>query len=231
MGLAIRLASTWLSYRLRPGLPPWRCGACGATLTFRTWLVAGRWQPRHDPCSASHLPAGVPVWLLVSISAALFVSAGAVFSGTVRLPLAWGLVALLLMIAVIDLERGLILNVLTYPGLALAPAFALLWPDLGLWRSLAGGTAALVIFTALLRLRRGGLGQGDLKLAVLIGLYLGWPQVLMALALAFVLGGIVAVAILLAGGKRSSTFSYGPVLAAGAVIVLLTGEWLLGLVT
>ena len=111
--------------------------------------------------------------------------------------------------------------------MVVGPLFAWLWPGLGLGDSLIGGLVARIIFGALVVLTRGGMGWGDVKLATLIGLYLGWPQVLPALLTAFLLGGLVGAAILLAGGSRRSTFAYSPVLVAGAIFVLLGGDALL----
>ena len=99
-----------------------------------------------------------------------------------QLALAGGLITLLLVIAVVDVQCRLVLDRLTYPGLVIAPLFAWLWPGLGVRASLLGGLAALVILGALVLLYRRGMGPGDVKLATLIGLYLGWPQVLPALS-------------------------------------------------
>ena len=171
--------------------------------------------------------AGVPVWVLMPVTALLFGLAAAVFGAGLQLVLAGGLIALLLVIAAVDVQCRLVLDRLTYPGLVVGPLFAWLWPGHGVGAALWGGLAALVIFGALVLLYRRGMGLGDVKLATLIGLYLGWPQVLPALLTAFLLGGLVGVAILLTGGSRRSTFAYSPVLVGGAIFVLLGGDALL----
>ena len=181
---------------------------------------------RHPDCLAAGQPAGVPVWVLAT--AALFGLAAAVFGAGLQLALAGGLIALLLLIAAVDVQCRLVLDRLTYPGLVVGPLFAWLWPGLGVGAALLGGLVALVIFGTLALLYRRGMGLGDVKLATLIGLYLGWPQVLPALLTAFLLGGLVGAAILLSGGSRRSTFAYSPVLVAGAIFVLLGGDALLG---
>ena len=208
-------------------LTGWRCGACGVRLPFTTWARAGWRRPRHPDCPTADQPAGVPVWVLAPATAALFGLAAAVFGAGLQLALAGGLIALLLVIAVVDVQCRLVLDRLTYPALAVGPLFAWLWPGLGVRAALLGGLAALIIFGALVLLYRRGIGPGDVKLATLIGLYLGWPQVLPALLTAFLLGGLVGLAILLTGGSRRSTFAYSPVLVAGAIFVLLGGDVLL----
>ena len=226
VGLAVRVAATALvlSRQRRTGPLGWRCGACGVRLPFTTWVRAGWRRPRHPDCLAAEEPAGVPAWVLVPVTAALFGLAAGVFGAGLQLALAGGLIVLLLVIAVVDVQCRLVLDRLTYPGLVVSPLFAWLWPGMGVGAALLGGLAALVLFGALVLLYRRGMGLGDVKLATLIGLYLGWPQVLPALLSAFLLGGLVGMAILLAGGSRRSTFAYSPVLVAGAIFVLLGGD-------
>ncbi len=229
VGLAVRVAATalLLAGEGSTALPGWRCGGCGVRLPFTTWARAGWRRPRHPDCRAADHPAGVPVWVLAPAMAALFGLAAAVFGAGRQLALAGGCIALLLVIAVVDVQCRRVLDRLTYPGMAVGPLFAWLWPGLGVRDALWGGLAALIIFGTLVLLSRQGMGLGDVKLATLIGLYLGWPQVLPALLTALLLGGLVGVVILLSGGSRRSTFAYSPVLVAGAIFVLLGGDALL----
>ncbi len=230
VGLGVRAAATALvlSRQRYTGPLGWRCGACGVCLPFTTWVRAGWRRPRHPECPAAYEPAGVPVWVLAPVTAALFGLAAGVFGAGLQLALAGVLIALLLVIATVDVQCRLVLDRLTYPGMVVGPLFAWLWPEVGVGDSLNGGLVALIIFGALVVLTRGGMGLGDVKLATMIGLYLGWPQVLPALLSAFLLGGLVGAVILLSGGSRRSTFAYSPVLAGGAIFVLLGGDVLLG---
>lgn len=80
-----------------------------------------------------------------------------------------------------------------------------------------------------------GMGFGDVKLSLLMGLYLGWlasdwlgavALVLYAMLAGFLLGTVAGIAVLIARG-RSSEYPFGPFLAAGAVLVILFSEELL----
>lgn len=63
-----------------------------------------------------------------------------------------------------------------------------------------------------------GMGLGDVKLAVYMGLLLGWPGVVAALYIAFVCGGVVAGVLLVSGRvKRKSLIPFGPFLVAGTM--------------
>ena len=91
------------------------------------------------------------------------------------------------------------------------------------------GLVALWLFYFLLAVARpGGMGFGDVKLAGLLGLYLGWlgwgPLVVGALT-AFLLGGIAATVLLLSRrASRTSGIPFGPWMLAGAWVGILAGD-------
>lgn len=89
-------------------------------------------------------------------------------------------------------------------------------------------------FLAIAVLSKGGMGGGDVKLAFVLGLYLGFPQSILAVFLSFILGGIAGLILLLKGVGRKEAIPFGPYLALGAVIAFFAGEgiisWYLKLV-
>jgi leader peptidase (prepilin peptidase)/N-methyltransferase len=74
-------------------------------------------------------------------------------------------------------------------------------------------------------LARGGLGGGDVALAGLLGLYLGWisyEAIAVGLLAAFVVGGVYALLLLITRkANRSTRFAFGPFLVVGALIAVL----------
>jgi leader peptidase (prepilin peptidase)/N-methyltransferase len=148
---------------------------------------------------------------------------------------------LFIIIFVIDLEHGLILNKVVYPAMIVAFLLALYpWPwlteSIGMRFAYAalGGGIGFAIFFLIAIISRGGMGWGDVKLAALIGLATGFPLVILAIIMAAILGGIVAVALVIAGKRqRRQTIPFGPFLALAAMITLLWGtnimSWYLGL--
>jgi leader peptidase (prepilin peptidase)/N-methyltransferase len=148
---------------------------------------------------------------------------------------------LFIIIFVIDLEHGLILNKVVYPGMVVALLLALLphpwltrWLVTGVANAALGGAVSFVILFLIAILSRGGMGWGDVKLAALIGLATGFPLVFFSLIMGAILGGIVAVALIIAKKKtRRETIPFGPFLAVATVITLLWGSnilnWYLGL--
>ena len=128
---------------------------------------------------------------------------------------------LLVALAACDLTTMLLPNRLTYPGLTAALLLAGAWPDHSWISSLAGGAAGGAIMLALFIIVP-GFGASDVKLCALIGLLVGWPHVLGALATGVVCNGLVALALVAAGrAGRRATMPYGPGLVIGALIALL----------
>jgi leader peptidase (prepilin peptidase)/N-methyltransferase len=148
---------------------------------------------------------------------------------------------LFIVIFVIDLEHGLILNKMVYPGMVVALLLALYpWPWLNesiamrVAYAVLGGGIGFGIFLLIALASRGGMGWGDVKLAALIGLAAGFPLVFLAIIMGAILGGIVAVALVIAKKrKRRQTIPFGPFLALAAMVTLLWGSnilnWYLGL--
>ena len=142
--------------------------------------------------------------------------------------LLWALLALTL----IDLETYLLPDRITKPGMLLGlllnasawltPAFALAQPLDAVLGLLLGYGLLRGLAEIYLRLSgREGMGHGDFKLLGMIGAWLGWQDMFLALFLAALSGGLVAI-LFLAGGKgRDYAIPFGPYLALGAAIMLL----------
>jgi prepilin signal peptidase PulO-like enzyme (type II secretory pathway) len=149
-----------------------------------------------------------------------------------------------LLIIVIDIEHRLILHVVTFPTGVLFFLFAGVNPDLTFTRSLMGGAFAFILFIGLYLLgglfgrwmaRRRGMdpeevafGFGDVTLATVIGLLLGFPAVIEALVRGILYAGFFSIGYLiyLSIRKRYSTFipiPYGPFLILGALWVYFQG--------
>jgi len=122
-----------------------------------------------------------------------------------------------------DLLRFRVPNAVTYPGVVLALAATLLMPDADFVAAVAAAAIGGLCFLVMAIITRGGIGLGDVKLAVLIGAGLGFPAAYQALALGIIAGGVVILALFLAGvvGRRQAV-PYAPFLALAAVVVVLT---------
>jgi leader peptidase (prepilin peptidase)/N-methyltransferase len=144
-------------------------------------------------------------------------------------PLHLGVVCLyavfLLAVMVIDLEHRRVLNVMLAPAAGAALFVSLLPGAPDLLQALLGGALGFGVFLLLGLLSRGAIGAGDIKLAGVIGLMVGYPSVVTALLVGVGLGGVVAAILLITRrAGRKSTMAYAPYLSAGAMIVLLLGR-------
>lgn len=141
-------------------------------------------------------------------------------------------------IALIDLDHQLIPNRVLFPsigiGLVLLTVAAAIESDWeALLRGVLGGAAYFMFLLLVGLAARGGFGMGDVKLALLLGLYLaylGWGVLAVGSILAILLGGIASIMLLVFTRRgRDAKFAYGPYLVAGAWIALLWAEDLLDL--
>ena len=144
--------------------------------------------------------------------------------------------ASLVAVAVIDLEHYIVPNrivlatlVVSVPLLALAALFDGDWSSLrtALVGSVAAGLGLLVINLISPR----GMGMGDVKLALVLGLHLGWfdlGHVLLGLFLGFLLGAVGGVSLIaLRLRSRRDHVPFAPFLAGGAMLAVLFGDALL----
>ena len=118
------------------------------------------------------------------------------------------------------------------PGLSLAygsflKGYAMLFyfPNM-LWvNHLFGAGVGLLIFGGIILATRGrGMGLGDVKLAVPLGLIFGWPDILIVSGFSFVIGSVYGLYAMYAKGKHlKSALPFGPFLAIGAAVVFFFG--------
>jgi leader peptidase (prepilin peptidase)/N-methyltransferase len=98
-----------------------------------------------------------------------------------------------------------------------------------LWDALLGAGIALAIMGAIYVASRGGMGDGDVRLAPLLGLHLGYLKpgiVPIGLFLGFLIGAVVGVALMsVSKAGRKTALPFGPFLAAGTVLAVFIGQW------
>lgn len=143
-------------------------------------------------------------------------------------------VLVLVQVVFFDFEHHLILDRVIFPAIALALLVSLsplISSRLGLWQQpwwvgIAMGLGAGLLFLLLSLLgsaifKAEALGFGDVKLALFMGLLLGWPYTFQALFYGVLLAAIGAIAFIAIHRSMKGTIAYGPYLAAGALFVLL----------
>ena len=97
-----------------------------------------------------------------------------------------------------------------------------------MWDAVQGAMASVAIMLVIYWVSRGGMGFGDVKLAFVLGVWLGFEQSLLCLLLAFILGGVVGVLLLLTGLKtRKDAIPFGPYLCVSGWVSFLCGKELI----
>jgi len=122
-----------------------------------------------------------------------------------------------------DLEHRLILDRVIFPAMGLALAVSIFnhpW-----WAGLATGIGAGLLFALIaligaLIFKAEAMGFGDVKLALFIGLLLGWPYSVTALFYGVFLAGLVSIGYVIWKRSMKGTIAYGPYLAVGGLILL-----------
>ena len=222
-----------VAHRLPRGLsivgPRSECDACGVQIAaydnvpLLSWLWL-RGQCRH---CGERIPARYP---LVEFALGAAFAATAIVLRADPAELALGLVfcALLAAVTLTDLERRVIPNAILGAGavIGLAIVVATDPSSLGLRALAAAGAGGFLLLAALAY--PSGMGMGDVKLAAVMGLFLG-PAVVPALMVAIAAGALVGCCMMLAwgAGARKQALPFGPFLALGGVVGLLVGDEML----
>jgi leader peptidase (prepilin peptidase) / N-methyltransferase len=236
LGLIIGSFLNVVAYRLPRGeslvKPRSRCTSCGEevrpydNVPVLSWLVL-RGRCRH---CGTRISARYPA---VELATALVFAAVAVVRGLdAELALTLPFAAMLIAVANIDLEHRIVPNKILLPMAVWGVgATAVVRPEF-LPEALIAGAAAFVALLLAALAHPAGMGMGDVKLAGVMGLYLG-AAVAPALLAAFLFGSLVGVALLARHGAaaRKKGVPFAPFMALGGLLGLLAGPELIELYT
>ncbi len=161
--------------------------------------------------------------IVIVTTSALFAMAAARFEGAAELSVVSAYCCALLVCAGTDLLSFRVPNVITYPAIVAALVVGAFMPGASLSDALLGGLLAGGILLLPALLTGGvGMGMGDVKLALFVGLALGFQLVPIALLIMALGGGVVASVLMLSGRrKRGEPIPYAPFISVGALVTLL----------
>lgn len=205
--------------------PPSRCPHCGRGLTPLELIPIASYLVLRGRCRTCGHAIPLRVLLVEIGSSAWFVLTWFRFGASIQSLLAIIFGAFFIVFFVTDLEHGVIPNALVFPAIALA-LIAVPFASWEPWFSpLVGGLLAFGVLFAIALISPGGMGMGDVKLAAFMGLALGFPEIVPALLLAFVAGGLIVGGLWLTGAvKRQDSVPFGPYLSAMSLAFLLYGN-------
>ncbi|MDD3315329.1 MAG: prepilin peptidase [Syntrophaceticus sp.] len=228
LGLCIGSFLNVVIYRLPRGesitLERSHCASCGKQLRWYELIPLFSYLFLRGRCRTCHEPISIRYPIVELLTAITFALVFLRFGLTLELLKYLFLSALLVAISFIDLEYFIIPNSLIIIGLVGGVILNIVAQDVGLVSALIGilVTSGFLLLVALIS--KGGMGGGDIKLAAVTGLFLGWPLAPLGLFLGACVGGIVAIILLLSGLRgRKDPLPFGPFIALGTVIAFLYG--------
>ena len=206
--------------------PASRCPSCGApvkpydNIPILSWLLL---RGRCRNCGA-RISARYP---LVELLTAVLMALVPIFLGADEdVWIGFALVLILVPLTFIDLDHRILPNKITYPSVVVAIALVAVFETDDLPEHLIAGAAAFLFLFAAAWFYPKGMGVGDVKLAGVMGLFLG-RNVAPALLVAFLLGTLVGLVVMARKGVaqgRKTAIPFGPFLAAGALVGLYVGD-------
>ena len=143
------------------------------------------------------------------------------------------IISFLIIIFTYDLKHYLIPNRIIYPAIIIAGIFNfqfLISNQFSIFKfSILSALGASSFFLALVLVSKGKwMGLGDVKLAFLMGLILGWPNILLALFLSFLSGAVIGIGLIIFGKKGfKSQIPFGPFLAGSTILVMFYNLYLI----
>ena len=189
-------------YRLPNGKsiisPPSACGSCGHRLSVLDMVPVFSYIFLRGRCRYCKAPYSSRYMFVELLTGILFALCGLYYLPGLKMALVFFFIACLIVQAFIDLDHQILLDEI------------------------------LMLMLLIFLLSRGGMGAGDVKLSFVLGVWLGLKASVVCLMLAFVLGGIIGVLLLVTGIKqRKDPIPFGPFLCIGAYIALLFSPYLI----
>lgn len=245
LGLLIGSFLNVVIYRVPAGesvvRPRSRCMTCGHEITAAENVPVVSWLVLRGRCSGcgSRISRRYP---LVELGTGILFGLTAWWVGlSWTLPAFLYLAAIAVALSMIDLDVHRLPDAIVLPSyvvalvlLGLAAALDGTWDQL--LRGVLAGLALFAFYFLLVLVYPSGMGFGDVKLAGVLGLYLGWVSwgaVVLGTFAAFLLGAIVGIGVMVAGkGGRKAKIPFGPFMFLGAGLALVAAapvvDWYVG---
>jgi leader peptidase (prepilin peptidase)/N-methyltransferase len=204
--------------------PRSRCSSCQALIAPYDNIPVVSWLLLRGRCRDCGAAISVRYPLIEALTACLFVAVGVKIGPEPELIPALVFTALMVAVAAIDLEHRIIPNRLLAPAAVAAVALWAVIAAAALPEYLLAGAAAGGAMLIVALVYPAGMGMGDVKLAAVMGLFLG-KSVAPALFVGFAAGALVGVGIVAVRGAaaRKQGVPFGPFLALGGIVGLLAG--------
>ncbi|HSD26695.1 MAG TPA: A24 family peptidase [Vicinamibacteria bacterium] len=211
--------------------PPSRCPSCGGLIRARDNVPLLGWLLLRGRCRACGTPISPRYPAVEAANGLLWLALVALRGPRAHTFVAMTLVTALLMLSLIDFDHQILPDAITLPGIAVGLAASFLPGSpvrpLAALLAAAGGWLAFAAVAKVYHRVRGveGLGQGDWKLAAMLGAFLGWQPMLLTVLIASVAGTLVGLgAVALRGRDMRHALPFGTFLGAAGIAVVFFGD-------
>jgi len=212
--------------------PASRCPRCNTEIAVRDNIPVLSWALLRGRCRHCALPISIRYPAIEALTALAFAGTAVRFGLSIEGAAFSVLFAALIAVAAIDIELRLVPKRIVWPtfgvGLGLISAAALMDAEpRRLIEAVGGAVGAFAVLFFIHLISPQGMGFGDVRLAALLGLFLGWlspAHVGLGLFAGFLAGGVAGVVALALGRSRKSALPFAPFLAAGTVFAVLFGR-------
>ena len=207
--------------------PPSHCGNCNTRLKWKDLVPIGSYLYLKGRCRYCHSKISIRYPLVEGLTGILLVGIYLRYGIGVSF-FKYSLLTLsLIVIALIDYDTTDVYSSVVYSGMVVGIVFIIIEATIyshSISNYIIGGLIGLGVI-GLIYLLTGGMGIGDIEIAVLCGLFLGWKLEIYFLLISFVIGGAIAVTLIALKKKSKDEYiPLGPSLAIGAYIVLIIGK-------
>ncbi|HSG98463.1 MAG TPA: prepilin peptidase [candidate division Zixibacteria bacterium] len=239
LGLMIGSFMNAVIYRLPRkitlGLSRSRCPHCDQQINAWDNIPLASFLILRGRCRACRGPIHWRYPLVEALNAGLYVWLYFLLGPTWQWAMTCALGSALLAIIFIDIEHYIIPDAITLPGLVIGLAYSLTPEGIGVTSALLGalaGGGGLYLVAALgdLLFKKESMGGGDIKMAAMLGAFVGWQKILVVFIGSALLGTVVSALILPFSKSFRTTrmLPFGPFLALAGLIAALYGDQLIG---
>ena len=210
--------------------PRSRCPSCETQIAGRDNVPILSWLLLRGRCRHCAAPIAARYPVVEGVTALAFGAVALTRGVDADLVYELPFVAMLIAVAGIDFDHRIVPNRILLPAAVWAVVASAVVRPGDLPELAIAGAGAFAFLLAAALIRPGGMGMGDVKLAGVMGLYLGLSMI-PALLFAFLAGSVVGIAMMARGGfgERKSAVPFAPFLALGGIVALLAGPELIEL--
>ena len=210
--------------------PPSSCPHCGHRIRWFQNIPIISYVFLGGKCASCRVGISLRYPAIETLTGLLFALVLYYFGFSTATLVYWLFLAVLVVIAFIDLDHQIIPDVISLPGIAIGFVCSffvpwLSWLDSVLGIIVGGGVLLAIAWIYEKVTKREGMGGGDIKFLGMLGAFLGWKAILPIVFIASLIGSLIGVPLmLLQKGDTKLAISFGPFLAFAATVYLFWGR-------